>query len=194
MVNMSAIEPSITLFRGICELSETRIDDHFRKVDALEDKSKVENLKIASLAEEIAATLGVKQQECVYTISLYLRNRPDLELRAGTNGGICRVGDKAQKAPMTPKECALRHYELVKGHAFTVINDEFIKAKEVIKQQGLVNKQAKLNFQQLCDIIADKANLKYYVVYHCIREYIEEERVDLVIELGRYGGLVERES
>lgn len=190
---MSAINSSITLFRNICELAESRINEHFRQVDLLEDKSQVQNIRIAALAQEVAASLKVKQQECVYSICLYLRNRPDLELRTGKNGGICRIGDVYIKTPMSPKECSMKHYDLVKECAFGVISEEFLKAREMLKEQG-GDKTVRLNFEQLCAMIAEKVNIKQYAVYHCLREYVEEERGDLVMELGRYGGLMERQS
>ena len=76
--------------RNICELAESRIEDHLSKIDALEDKSQATNLTLSGLAEDVGVELALKQQECLYSISLYLKNRPDLEVRTGKNGGIHR--------------------------------------------------------------------------------------------------------
>ncbi len=92
---------------------------------------------------------------------------------------------------MTPKECALKYYDLVKECAFTMIGEEFIKAKETLTAQG-EERAPRLNFESLCAMIAEKVKIKQYAVYHCLREYVVEERADLVMELGRYGGLRER--
>lgn len=188
---MSAIESSVLMFTNICTLAENHIAEYFTKMDTVEDRSQLDSLRIAGLAENIGNELGIKQQECLFSISLYLKNRPELEIRPGKNGGICRVGDDRAKTIMTPKECALKNYDTVKACAFTVINEAFDKADEIAKTQNLTGK-VRLNFQLLSQIIADNLKLKQYAAYHCLKSYIEDERPDLTIELGRHGGLVRK--
>lgn len=187
---MSAIESSVDMFYKICFLAETKIDEHFKHVDNLPDKSQAANLHVADVADYISAQIkSIRQQECVSSLYLYIKNRDDLEVRPGKHGGICRIGEKrGREIPMTPKECALQHYEVVKEYAFFVIDDSFAKAEAFAKERGF-STDVKLNFQELCALIADKLDIKQYAVYHCMKAYIEEERSDLVIDLGRYGGL-----
>jgi hypothetical protein len=188
---MSAIESSVLMFTNIVTLAESNIAKYFTKVDESEDRSQLDTLSIAALAEHIGTELGIKQQECLYSICLYLKNRPELEIRAGKNGGICRVGDNRSKTIMTPKECALKNYDAVKTCAFTVIDEEFDKAQSIAEKQNLTGK-IRLNFQDLSQIIADKLKIKQYASYHCLKSYIQDERADLMIELGRHGGLVRK--
>jgi len=186
---MSAIESSVLMFTNICRLAEQRIAEYFAKIDALEDKSQIETFSIVTLADHLSAQLEIKQPECLQAITLYLRYRPELEIRTGKGGGLHRVGDDYVKVAMTPKECALKNYDVVKNCAVIVIDEEFSKAEELAKQQGVL-KKVRLNFQTLAQIIADKVNLKQYAAYHCLKSYIEDERKDLIIELGRHGGLM----
>lgn len=186
---MSAIESSVLIFTNICQLAEQRIEEYFQKIDLLEDKTQIDTFTITQLSEDIGNELGIKQPECLQAITLYLRARPELEVRAGKGGGLHRVGDDRIKTVMTPKECALKNYEAVKTCALIVINEEFEKAEAIAKQQGIL-KKVRLNFQLLSQIIADKLKLKQYAAYHCLKSYIQDERKDLVIELGRHGGLM----
>lgn len=188
---MNAIESSLELFKNICVLAETRIDEYFKKVDLNDESISSENLTVAALAEDISTKVGCKEAECVQSISIYLKARPELEVRSGKNGGIHRVGDDKVKTPMTPKDCALKFYDDVKNSAVVVIEEEFLKAEESAKRNGLGGK-VRLNFQQLAQIIADKLDIKQYSAYHCLKEYVTKERKDLVIELGRHGGLARR--
>lgn len=188
---MNAIESSLELFKNICVLAETKIDDHLKKVDFTEEKTDSDTLTLAGLAEQIAMTVGCKEAECLHSISLYLKNRPELEIRSGKNGGIHRVGDDKAKVPMSPKDCALKFYDNVKNVGIIVIEEEFAKAEENAKKNGWTSK-VRLNFQQLCQIIAEKLNIKQYSAYHCLKHYVQTERKDLVIELGRHGGLAKR--
>ncbi len=185
---MSAIESSVLIFTTICQLAEQRIEDYLLKADALEDGSQIETFTIPRLAEEIGAKLNIKQPECLQVITLYLRSRPELEVRAGKGGGLHRVGGDHIKSVMTPKECALKNYEVVKACAIVVIDEEFTKAEELVKKQEVV-KKVRLNFQDLSQIIADRLKFKQYTAYHCLKKFVQDERKDLIIELGRYGGL-----
>ncbi len=185
---MSAIESSVLMFTNICQLAEQRIEEYLLKIDALEDRTQIDTFTIPKLAEDIGTELDIKQSECLQAITLYLRNRPELEVRTGKGGGLHRVGDDRTKTIMTPKECALKNYDAVKACAFVVIDEEFAKAEDAAKKQEVV-KKVRLNFQDLSQIIADKLKLKQYAAYHCLKSYIQDERKDLIIELGRHGGL-----
>jgi len=186
---MSAIQSSVLMFTNICQLAEQRIEEYLKIIDAVEDKTQIDTFTIPKLAEDIGTELDIKQTECLYAIALYLRNRPELEVRTGKGGGLHRVGDDRTKTIMTPKECALKNYDAVKACAFVVIDEEFAKAEEATKTQEVVVKKVRLNFQDLSQIIADKLKLKQYAAYHCLKSYIQDERKDLIIELGRHGGL-----
>lgn len=191
VVLMNAIESSLEVFKNICLLAETKIEDYFKRTDTVTNKEDSNNLTLAALAEQIASEVGYKEAECLHSISIYLKNRPELEIRSGKNGGIHRVGDDKAKAPMTPKDCALKFYDNVKDCAVIVIEEEFTKAEDTAKKNGWSGK-VRLNFQQLSQIIAEKLNIKQYSAYHCLKEYIQSERKDLVIELGRHGGLARK--
>jgi len=186
---MSAIESSVLMFTKICQLAEQHIEEYFKKLDVAEDKTQIDSFRISSLAEEIGNLLDIKQPECLQVITIYLRFRPELEIRAGKGGGLHRVGDDRIKSLMTPKECALKNYGIVKNCAAAVIDEEFSKAEAAAKQLGLL-KAVRLNFQDLSQIVADKLKLKQYAAYHCMKSYIQDERHDLTIELGRHGGLM----
>jgi hypothetical protein len=187
---MNAIESSLAVFNNICVLAESKIDSHLNVVVS-DQKEDTDTLTLPSLAEEIAKTLGLREAECLYSISIYLKQRPELEIRMGKNGGIHRVGDDKTKTPMTPKDCALKFYDPVKNSAVLIIEEEFMKAEEANRKNGFGGK-VRLNFQSLSQIVADKLNIKPYSAYHCLRHYIQTERKDLVIELGRHGGLAKR--
>lgn len=190
---MSPVESSLALFKRICQIVELRIDEHFKKIDENNNKSNNENvLRITELADSIASELEIKSPESLYSIHLYLSQRPDLEVRSGKNGGICRVGDDRNKPAMTPKECGLKFYESVKECAPAIIEHTFNVAEESLKAQGLFTTKVRLNFQDLCTEIGNKLNIKSYAVYHCLRQYIQDERKDLIVALGRGGGLMKK--
>jgi len=182
---------STQLFQNICHLAEERIN---RYLVELKGKPYIETLTVTALSDDIARELQLKQNECMFSVYLYMRSRPELEIRAGKNGGIVPVGENRTKTAMTPKECALKNYDSVKTEALKTIDEEFTKAEEQLKKQGFTPKRIRLNFQNLAQIIADKLNIKQYASYHCLKSYIEDERPDLIIVLGRHGGLERREQ
>lgn len=190
---MSAIDPSINNFKQICELAERNIAEHFNRFDLLEDKSKAEILKVPAMSLDIARALHMEQTEVTMSVNLYLRNRSDLMVRSGKYSGIYRVADNTPKAAMTPQECAMRHYDAVVETSVPLITAEFAKARQELTADN-IKQPARLNFQELCDVISQKLKLKHYVVYHCLRTYINKEQTDWHIRYGRYGGLFERQS
>ncbi len=178
------INTTIALVATICQEVEAKLQGHFEKVDA--NKENKDTLYAAGLADEVSKNAGIKAAECLNLIYVYLRARPELEIRRG--GGIYRTSDvQVEKALMTPKECALKHYELVKEHSVDVIAAKFAADEENAKQSG---KATRLKLEDICGEITDKLGLKNYTVYFCVRQYITAERPDLRIELGRYGGVV----
>jgi hypothetical protein len=188
---MTALASSINLFTNICQLAEDQIEAHFNQVDETTNHNPDNDaLRVIGLSHDIANQLQLKDAEVLYAIQLYLRNRPDLELKS--NKGICRIGDDRVKSAMTPKECAMKNYNAVKAIAPEVIDHAFSVAEEEARTQGLMVNKVRLNFQDLRDKIAEKLNVKPYSVYHCLKQYIQDERRDLIVALGRQGGLMKR--
>jgi len=171
----NAIELATALFVRICEMTEAKLENHLEKFGSVEEKAELEAPRIPVIANEIANELRIKSPLCLNAVYIYLLHRPDLEIRTGKNAGVYPI-----KGKMTAKECSLKNYEAVKDCAPNIIDDEFRK----------VPKGFKLNFQDLSQVIADKLGIKQYASYHCLKQYVLEERQDdLVIDLGRYGGL-----
>lgn len=186
---MSAFASSLALAQNIFQQAEIKINQYLAKIAASEQNTDI--LTPASLSDAIARELGIKPADCLHSVLLYIKHRPELEVRNGRMPGIYLVSATSEKTLMSPKECALKHYDAVKTTAQPVIIEEFKKIDEAAQTRGVNNLLGlKLNFQTLAQIIADKIGIKQYAAYHCLKEYISKERQeDLVIELGRYGGL-----
>lgn len=188
---MSAVIESITkISQKACEIAENRITSYFQSIDENKDKA-FEPLKVSSLADDIARELNISVKQSLQILSLYIQQRQDLEIKTHKNGGIWRAGAPFPKQKMGPKECALKHYELVKNQASRFIEESFLRAEKGLAD-GADRKQIRLNFQELCDEISLELDIKSYNVYHCLRQFINNERRDLKVELGRYGGLMRR--
>lgn len=188
----AAIDSSVETFKAICTLAEARIDEHLARYDATKDKANAPILTISALSDELSGKTKISQPECMYVVYLYLRARPELEVRTGKTGGIWRIEDtRPAKSLMTPQECAHRHYQVVKECAAKMFEEGFAKGEESNRAQHLI-REVKLNFQDLAQDVANKLGYKKYVAYHCMKEYVEKERLDLVIDKGRHGGLRKR--
>lgn len=184
---MSA-EKTIAIVTKVFTHIESAIKLHFEKVDK---NNILQPIIPGNLADELVKKYGLKPAECIQIINLYVNQSEHLELRTGKNSGIYRVTDEKPKAIMGPKECALKHYDVVKEHAVDVIGTLFLAEEENEKTTG---KATRLNFQELCEKIANKIGVKNYTVYFCLREYIERERPDLKIERGREGGVMKNKK
>lgn len=187
---MTAIPTSLAIFEKICTLAETKINEHLNVADAVTDKAQANNLYASFLSDEIAKEVGIKQSDCLHIVYIYLQNRPELEINK--KNGICRVTDDANKTTMTPQQCAHKFYNIVKNYAETLLEEEFLKAEQDIKNRGVIA-VPNLNIQDLALNVANKLNIKRYAAYYCLRDYIQTERKnDLVIGAGRGGGIRRR--
>lgn len=174
---MNAIENTLNIVKNVCNSAEKYIKNYLEKLD--EDPNYTDTLTIPDLSTKVGEEVGIDYQQCDRIIYLYLEHRADLQIRPGRGGGIGRKGEPQRSHPkMSPEECALKHYDIIKEKASIMLDTKF---------KEFPNK--KVNIRDLSDELENQTGIKAYAAYHCIKNYIDKERRDLRISKGRSGGV-----
>lgn len=172
------IESMVSTIGNVAGATKNLVDTYFEKVDS--QPNFTGRLTLFYLTENVSKQLSMNGFDCEPIIKTYLNWRGDLQIRPGKLGEICRKNENRIRVVQSPKECAMRHYEKVKAAAAPLIESLF---KETLK----------ISVVDLQNKVAEQIGIKPYAAYHCITEYIAQERRDLVVVRGWRGGIEKRQ-
>lgn len=165
----------LSLFERICLCAEKIVNEHLELLSRVREDAR-QGLFITSITQKISANITeLPPHEISLIVSIYLRNRDDIEIIQGKNGGVYPK-NTIRKITNKNDYRKTTHYLEIKELGCKLID-------------GYLNNIPKIQIKDICHEISKSVEVKDYIIYQCLKSYIRYERPDLKVTVGKYGGI-----